>query len=287
MITVQEFIEIAQTFANSFPKATDAEFLRFLMEFSDLKEPEIVSLLEQVQLIQQLEQCAIALPNLRLPESVPVAQPPAIDFYNWVLPEEATGLAIFGDPGSGKTCTAIQMLGLLTQVLGPAQIIVMDLHDQPGKWGNLTVVDEILAIIQVMQWFLLTDLPQRRKDLKRNKQHPLTIWVLEELGGVTRSVKRLAATIDNKEERKLLENLVSDFLVELGSQGRKYEYLGVLVNQAGNIGANGMSGFGDYLEAYHQIWLGRVATKRAKLKGCSSNSLTFLNSQPYPCLVGG
>ncbi len=207
----------------------------------------------------------------------------AIELANFEeLAREATGIALFGDPGSGKSCIAMWLLGLLTQVLGEAEIVVFDTHWEAGKWKNLTVFYEPTLVLEQMKLLLEVELEDRKKRKRRGEKLPLLIWVLEEIGDINLHCQRMA----KKTKNESYSNLLGDFLIGLGAQGRKYEFLGLIVNQSGNTGANGMGGMGDYLKAFSEIWLGRVCLKRAKLMGLDSNVIDFLSQQAYPCLLG-
>ncbi len=211
-----------------------------------------------------------------------------IELYQWSdLPKEATGIAVLGDPGSGKSCGTEAILGIATQELGEAQIIVFDTHWKPGKYEGLYVIYEPEKIFQAMRWILETELQQRKNDRFSDTEPTLFIWVAEELGDLFLEAKRLANKLEDDKEAKALRELVPDFLVGCGSQGRKYEFLGFIVNQASNSKANGMAGLGDYLEAYIKVLMGRVATKQARLMGMDKKEREWLSQQAYPTTVDG
>lgn len=220
------------------------------------------------------------------PQPHELSCPPTLELYNWQdLPKEATGVAILGDPGSGKSCTAEAVVGMASEQLGPAQVIVFNTHWKPGTWQGCYVIYEPEKIFQAMRWILECELKQRKDDRFNPVPPELLIWVAEELGDLFLQSKHLARKLEDEKEARELRELVPDFLINCGSQGRKYEFFGLIVNQSGNAKANGMDGLADYLEAYNKIFTGRVAVKRARQVGMPKAERDWVNAQAYSCTV--
>ena len=237
-------------------------------------------LIQSAQIIQKAE--AIG----RIPASTAANTPQLANLAETL--EEATGLYVSGDPGSGKTSAINHLIGLATNVLGAAEILVFDTHWFPGKWEGMTVIYEPELVLNQMRFMLDGNSSteselQRSKDAKRTGQNcPLRIWIIDELGDLSLHAKRQFEK--NKEAR--WKHLIGDFLVGFGSQGRKYEYFGVAINQATNVASSGLDGMGDYLEAFVKVFTGRIAGKWAKIQGLNKGAIEFLTKQAYPCLIG-
>ncbi|MCT7970272.1 hypothetical protein NG799_28555 [Laspinema sp. D1] len=219
-------------------------------------------------------------PTLQIPP-IDWYQPGDSGFYDWRhLPEEATGIFLAGDPGSGKTALVQWLLGLCTEVLGPSQLLIFDTHNHDGKWpDNAKILSDEYEILESMRWMLDTEL-KGRKQGKRPKT-PL-IWVCDELGDLAYFARKKAAETKDK----TWTEVVPDFLICAGSQGRKYEIMGVFINQGANVTAVGLEGKGDYLESYHKIFLGRLTAKWGAIQGIAKDKLESLSKTAYPCLVG-
>ncbi len=228
-------------------------------------------------------QSAIALPGIPQMPAIPsmpsLSTPPG--FYDWRhLPEEATGIFLAGDPGSGKTALVQWLLGLCTEVTGPSQLLIFDTHNHDGKWPEgATVLSDEYEILESMRWMLDVEL-KGRKQGKRAKT-PL-IWVCDELGDLAYFAKKKASETKDK----TWTEVIPDFLICAGSQGRKYEFLGIFINQGANVKAIGLEGSGDYLESYHKIFLGRLTEKWGAIQGVAKDKIETLKSTAYPVMIG-
>jgi hypothetical protein len=223
-------------------------------------------------------QGAIAFPSL---PSFPATPPVPPGFYDWRhLPEEATGIFLAGDPGSGKTALVQWLLGLCTEVTGPSQLLIFDTHNHDGKWPEgATILSDEYEILESMRWMLDVEL-KGRKQGKRPKT-PL-IWVCDELGDLAYFAKKKA--VETKD--KTWTEVIPDFLICAGSQGRKYEFLGIFINQGANVKAIGLEGSGDYLESYHKIFLGRLTEKWGAIQGVAKDKIETLKATAYPVMIG-
>lgn len=237
---------------------------------------------------------------------------PDVQLYCWDdLPMMATGIYLMGDPGSGKTTTVRALLGLITQRIGAAQITIIDPHNQPGKWPDrVEVIEDASKSVEWMRWMTYDrdhpdTLGKRKADLKVGIQHPPFIWVVDEIGDIALECEMAAeelrlqakrcraiggednrlAAADLEYDAAKTQGLIGKFLIALGAQGRKYNYLGICGNQSGNVKSQGMDGKGDYLESFIKIYVGRLVDKWAKIYGLNQACRDYLAAQAYPCLV--
>ncbi|MEM8641668.1 MAG: IS1 family transposase [Cyanobacteria bacterium P01_G01_bin.54] len=177
--------------------------------------------------------------------------------------QEATGIAILGNSGSGKTCLA----NALAQGTN-APILVLDPHGDsydPHKypWGDLVVIHDLPTILKCME-YLLDSLDQKDK-------RPLTI-IADEFPKI-----RAYAQAQN--------SLVADrFIVQYGSEARKFNKLPIFCSQSGNVKALGLEGRGDFLENFALIRLGKVAVKYAKNHE-DRDLYQWLKDIAYPMLI--
>ncbi len=163
-----------------------------------------------------------------LAEAVPE---PELEFYNLAkdLPDEAVGVLICGNSGAGKTCTAVELAGILTQS-SPAEIIVLDPHyNDNWEAAGLQSIGDIPHIESALQ-SLIAELDYRFQ-LKKKKQpvgHQVII-ITDEIGSC---LKRF----DD-------EKVVKTALERFGAEGRKVDmiYIGILhstnVGDTGNMSA--------------------------------------------------
>jgi hypothetical protein len=136
-----------------------------------------------------------------------------------------------------------------------------------------------------MQYLLFDELPKRKQRLLEGRGHenPWLIWLAEEWGDIQFQCKEYARLNKLPE----LKELCSNFLIFLGIQGRKYNVIGLMVNQAKNTKANGAEGQGDYMEAYLNCIMGNVAVVRARQMGLGKQVVEALQQEAYPCLLDG
>jgi hypothetical protein len=212
-----------------------------------------------------------------------------LNYEKWKeIPERITGMAFYAEPGTGKSSVADAVLGMITNhpSVGPAQVIVFNTNHEPGvHYEGVKVLTDFELIVKQMEYLLWEELEIRKQRLREGRGHenPWLIWLAEEWGDIQRQCKRFARLWKRPE---LLE-LASEFQIALGSQGRKYNILGLIVNQAKNTKANGAEGMGDYLEAFLNCLMGNVAIVRARQMGLGKEVVAALQSEAYPCLLDG
>ncbi|MBE9119061.1 ATP-binding protein [Lusitaniella coriacea LEGE 07157] len=157
------------------------------------------------------------------------------------LLEEATGIGLLGNSGSGKSCVAKYLAG----EFGDAQIIVLDPHDDPDEtnWEGLHVLRDYDLIIEQMEIFL--------ELLNKRDKTPVVI-ISEEFPAVRAYCKR-----------KRLQT-ADEFILRIGSEARKFNKFPIFCSQSGNVKALGLENMGDFLENFMLVRFNRIATKYAK-----------------------
>jgi hypothetical protein len=198
-------------------------------------------------------------------------QQPGILLYNWDdLEDEAVGIVIAGQSGSGKTSAATWVLGMLTRN-EPAVIKVCDPHyNDIWEEIGLAPIGEFSEIQAELEW-LVAEL-DRRRIRKKNKQ-PLgenLIVVADEIG----------ACIESFDDPKV----ITTALKRIGSEGRKFGITLIAIDQSPNSDDLGISA--KKRDNYLMIGLCSVAIALAKQDYKNSDPMMqFLSLQAYPCVV--
>lgn len=198
----------------------------------------------------------------------------AIAFYDWQqLPDDASGVIITGNAGSGKSSLALWLLGLLTQHQ-PAIIKVLDPHATINNWHehNLETVSDFEAIENELAG-AVAELDRRRK-LSRGdlKSQPPYIFVADELMG-------MISEFENPKS-------VSKALSRLGCEGRKYGVSLIAIAHTSNAEALGIDA--KLRSNYLVLAVGAPARQIGeKTWGKKSPEFCHLNATAYPCLVSG
>lgn len=206
-----------------------------------------------------------------IPQQQPQQQEQGLQLYDWNdLEDEAVGIVIAGQSGSGKTSVASWVLGKLTEKQ-PARIKVCDPHyNDIWKEIGLDSIGEFDEIQAEFKW-LIAEL-DRRRQRKKNGQ-PLgdnLIVVADEIG----------ACIESFEDPKI----ISKALKRIGSEGRKFGIILIAIDQSPNSDDLGISA--KKRDNYLMIGLCSVAIALAKQEVKSGDPLLqFLSLQAYPCVV--
>lgn len=186
------------------------------------------------------------------------------------LVDEAVGVIVAGQSGSGKTCVSSWLLGLFTQD-EPAIIRVCDPHYN-DIWEDLglTAIGEFDEIQSEFEW-LIQELDRRR--LRKKNKQPLgdnLIVVADEVGACIES-------FENPE-------VVQKALKRIGSEGRKFGIILIAIDQSPNSADLGISA--KKRDNYLMIGLCSVAIALAKQDLKSNDpTLQFLSAQAYPCVI--
>ncbi|RMH41276.1 MAG: hypothetical protein D6694_09175 [Gammaproteobacteria bacterium] len=218
---------------------------------------------------------------------------------------QATGFYFMGEPGSGKTSAMLSLLSAMPRMMRSEEmpyITIVDWHNEPGKWQGLPVIEDYHETVRWMKWMRDVELERRKRDLRKGIKHPWLFWVVDEIGALKRTFTRQSARLkqeaqiagasrDQAQKAELLreafdlENLLGDFLETLGSEGRKYNIIGIAANQVASTKGNGVEGMGDVLESYVKVYLGRLALKWADIEGASQEQRRWLAATAYPCYI--
>ncbi|MCL1474418.1 hypothetical protein [Argonema antarcticum] len=237
-------------------KKTSDETLAIASVIARMEAAQSVLALAQMTKPMPYQQTVAAIASVENPKSeIEVLNPEQII-------EEATGIGLLGNSGSGKTCIA----KLLASAMGDCQILVLDPHDDPEKtnWSGLHVVRSYDLIVQQLELLLTL--------LDDHDRTPLVI-IADEWPAVRMWCKQQGLDIADR------------FLLRFGSEARKFDKLPIFCSQSGNVKALGLEGMGDFLENFLLIRLHRVALKYAK--NLSDRTVAqHCQSVAYPCLVG-
>jgi hypothetical protein len=183
--------------------------------------------------------------------------------------EEAVGIALLGNSGSGKSSVAKYIVSLM----GPdVQILVLDPHDDGETWDGLPVVSNYDGILEQLE-LLLQELDDRRDRRRRKEKLDPVAIIADEWPAIRSYAQQIGSDVADR------------FLLRFGSEARKFNMLCLFCSQSGNTKALGMEGKGDFLENYLLIRLHKVALKYAKNLG-DQTILKRLKQQGFPCLVG-
>lgn len=198
----------------------------------------------------------------------------AIAFYDWQqLPDDASGIIVTGNAGSGKSSLALWLLGLLTQNQ-PAIIKVLDPHKALNNWHEhgLEVVGDFDQIESELAG-AVGEL-DRRRTLARSE--------LEKLPGYIFVADELMAMLSEFSDPKAVNKALS----RLGCEGRKYGVSLIAIAHSANTEALGIDA--KLRSNYLVIAIGASARQIGeKVWGKKSSEYSHLNAVAYPCLVGG
>lgn len=197
-----------------------------------------------------------------------------LDFYDWrALYDDAVGIIIAGNSGSGKTSVAVFIAGLLTST-EPAQIIALDPHANINVlWGELDIF-AISDFYQIeMQFVLLVDLLDRRRGMTPDEleKEDLIIIFADEIN----------AQLENFKDPDIAETAFK----RLGSEGRKYKIVLVMLNQSSNCNDIGISR--PMRSNYLIIFLNASARQKVLEFKKEDERRRFIESQAYSCIISG
>lgn len=196
---------------------------------------------------------------------------PGLDFYDFdSLEDDAVGILIGGNSGSGKTSVAAWIAGKLTEGK-PAQVFALDPHFN-DIWEQLGIhaLGEFFEIEETLD--LLVDELDARRTRKKLKQSlgDTIICFTDELNGCIETAS------DPKKYKKALRRL--------GSEGRKFGIM--LIGLCQSVLVEDLGITGSMRGNYFIVCLGRSA----KYQSCQVWKPGDLNrewiaQQAYPCVV--
>lgn len=153
-----------------------------------------------------------------------------LEFYDWRdLIDDAVGIIIAGNSGSGKTSVAVWVAGWLTKD-EPAQVLALDPHANVNVlWGELGIqAISDFKLIEKQLGILLELLDARRSlSLEQLNLEPSVIVFADEIN----------ACLENFEDKENMAIAIK----RLGSEARKYKIALIALNQSSNVEDIGIS----------------------------------------------
>jgi hypothetical protein len=197
-----------------------------------------------------------------------------LEFYDWRdLIDDAVGIIIAGNSGSGKTSAAVWVAGWLTKD-EPAEVLALDPH------ANVNVLWEELGIYTISdfkqieaQLGLLVGLLDARRELGLDElnMQPQVIVFADEIN----------ACLENFEDK---ENM-SIAIKRLGSEARKYKIALIAINQSSNCDDLGVSK--PMKSNYLLILLNASARQMAQQWKKEDPRRKHIEETAYSCVVAG
>ncbi|MBD2489047.1 ATP-binding protein [Aulosira sp. FACHB-615] len=197
-----------------------------------------------------------------------------IEFYDWRdLIDDAVGIIIAGNSGSGKTSVAVWVAGWLTKDEA-AMLLALDPH------ANVNVLWEELGIYAIAdfkliekQLLILLDLLDERRSLSREQLdlEPSVIVFADEIN----------ACLENFEDKENMELAIK----RLGSEARKYKIALIALNQSSNVDDLGISG--QMRNNYLLIGLNATARQIAGRWKKDDPRRKHIEEVAYSCVVCG
>lgn len=233
------------------------------------KQTELAAQVRSIASIPSTELGVIGTANPQL-LAIQTANP-GLDFYDFdSLEDDAVGILIGGNSGSGKTSVAAWIAGKLTEGK-PAQVFALDPHFN-DIWEQLGIhaLGEFSEIEEALD--LLVDELDARRTRKKFKQ-PLgdtIICFTDELNGCIETAS------DPKKYKKALRRL--------GSEGRKFGIM--LIGLCQSVLVEDLGITGSMRGNYFIVCLGRSA----KYQSCQvwkpgDPNREWIAQQAYPCVV--
>ena len=197
-----------------------------------------------------------------------------LQFYDWRdLIDDAVGIIIAGNSGSGKTSVAVWIAGWLTKDI-PAQVLALDPH------GNVNVLWKELDIHVICEFSLIEKqlniliglLDARRgMDIDELNRQPQIIVFADEIN----------ACLENFEDKESMSTAIK----RLGSEARKYGIALIALNQSSNCDDLGISK--PMRSNYLLILLNASARQKAEGWKKEDPRYTHVIETAYSCVVSG
>lgn len=197
-----------------------------------------------------------------------------LEYYDWRdLIDDAVGIILAGNSGSGKTSVAVWIAGWLTKDI-PAQVLALDPH------GNVNVLWKELDIHVICEFSLIEKqlniliglLDARRGlDIDELNRQPQIIVFADEIN----------ACLENFEDKESMSTAIK----RLGSEARKYGIALIALNQSSNCDDLGISK--PMRSNYLLILLNASARQKAEGWKKEDPRYTHVMETAYSCVVSG
>lgn len=194
-------------------------------------------------------------------------------YYNWDnLADDAVGIILVGNSGSGKTSSACKVAELLTKN-NPAHVVALDPHyNDTWELAGIESIGNIQMIETAIIW--LVDELDRRRERKGLKQPLGPDYII--------FVDEINSALEQFDEPKKL----SIALKRLGSEGRKFGLSLIAINQSSNVDDIGISK--PYRNNYLIIALNASARQLAESTwGKDDQRSQIIENTPYSCMISG
>lgn len=197
-----------------------------------------------------------------------------LEFYDWRdLIDDAVGIIIAGNSGSGKTSVAVWVAGWLTKD-DPAQVLALDPHANVNVlWKELGIhAISDFKLIEKQLGILLGLLDERRNFSKEQVDaEPMVIVFADEIN----------ACLENFDDKENMEIAIK----RLGSEARKYKIALIALNQSSNVEDLGISA--QMRNNYLLIGLNATARQIALQWKKDDPRRKYVDETAYSCVVRG
>lgn len=197
-----------------------------------------------------------------------------LEFYDWRdLADDAVGIIIAGNSGSGKTSVATWVAGWLTKD-EPAQVVALDPHANVNTlWRELDIYAIADFKLIEKQLLILLELLDERRTLTKQQLdlEPSVIVFADEVN----------ACLENFDDRDNMELAIK----RLGSEARKYKIALIALNQSSNVEDLGISA--QMRNNYLLIGLCATARQLALQWKKDDPRRKYIEETAYSCVVRG
>lgn len=197
-----------------------------------------------------------------------------LEFYDWRdLADDAVGIIIAGNSGSGKTSVAVWVGGWLTKD-EPAQVLALDPHANVNVlWSELNIhAISDFKLIEKQLLILLGLLDERRA---------LSLEQLNLESSVIVFADEINACLENFEDKENMAIAIK----RLGSEARKYKIALIALNQSSNVEDIGISA--QMRNNYLLIGLNATARQLALQWKKDDPRRKHIEETAYSCVVRG
>ncbi|WP_026796187.1 MULTISPECIES: hypothetical protein [Planktothrix] len=206
-----------------------------------------------------------------------------LDFYNWDdLADEASGILVGGNSGSAKTSLAAGFIvGKLTAVT-PAEVIVLDIHQQKNiiwqQMGFPRIESDVQVIYQVLCW-LIEEIERR----KHQDGHPIIVC-LDEINDTLSELEQLDTISPLPGKQKRRNTFI--YAIRKLSNARKFDICLLGLMQSHNTEAIGIDG--KFRNNFLLILCG--ASARGEIQNVwkhDTPGFQYIKNAAYPVVISG